>query len=99
MPRDPRGHLCVDWHVPDLASLDGEQATCVRCGATCIGTGPYEVVDAAAHPSDGNKHVAHLPTAAYRVVDHRTAVVVAFAPQRAMATRIAALLNFAHEEP
>lgn len=87
---------CTDC-VPDLTTLDGEIAACQRCGRAIIGDGPYEVVEHT-HPTDGNPHVARLPSAAYRVIDHRTEVVVAFAPLRANAVRIAALLNFAHKE-
>lgn len=79
-------------HTPDLSSLDGETAVCARCNQAIIGDGPYEVE--VIKPAPGA--AAH----GWRVVRHRDAgnTPVALCVTADIATRIAALLNFAHDD-
>ena len=77
-------------HIPDLSSLDGETCVCARCNVAIIGTGPYYVEQVA---DDGGPRRFWLMEP-----DESTGpIVVATLHDEAMATRIAALLNFAHE--
>lgn len=77
-------------HVPDLGTLDGDTATCTRCGARVVGDGPYEV----------ERWDEPDPPAGLRwiLLDHISGNHVGYLEDGALARRVAALLNFAHRE-
>jgi hypothetical protein len=76
-------------HVPDLSSLEGETATCVRCGAQVVGNGPYEM----------QRWDEPDPPAGLRwILLDRASNHVGYVEDEALARRVAALLNFAHRE-
>jgi hypothetical protein len=85
-------------HVPDLSTLDGEAATCARCGARVVGDGPY-AVERWDNPDPPNDGITEASTLRWILVK-RTSAVRGEGPgyfrNEELARRVAALLNFAH---